>query len=62
MLVKPEWSESGEAVVVLHEAEECLPQFGAFLQYLYTGSVTLTHASVLPILALADKYNVEVLT
>ncbi|KAF2363238.1 BTB/POZ domain [Trinorchestia longiramus] len=59
MLLKPEWSESCERVVVLHEAEECEQQFGTFLQYLYTGQVVLTHASVLPILALADKYNVE---
>ncbi|KAA0203282.1 hypothetical protein HAZT_HAZT008290 [Hyalella azteca] len=59
MLLKPEWSESCEQVVVLHEAEECEQQFGTFLQYLYTGRVVLTDATVLPILALADKYNVQ---
>lgn len=60
MLLKPEWSESCEKVVVLHEAEECELQFGTFLQYLYTGCITLSHSTVLPILALADKYDVQV--
>ena len=60
MLLKPEWTESCEREIVLHELEECVSLFGEFLEYFYTGNVSLSHSTVLPILALADKYNVQV--
>ena len=60
MLTKDEWTESSEKVISLYEDAECEPHFETFLKYLYTGKVTLTHTVVLPILILADKYNVEV--
>ena len=58
--MKPEWSESCESIVGLHELDECVAHFDTFLEYLYTGIVSLTYSTVLPLLALADKYNVQV--
>lgn len=33
--------------------------FGEFLQYMYTGSIHLNNSSMLPVLTLADKYNIH---
>ncbi|KAK4302317.1 hypothetical protein Pmani_025583 [Petrolisthes manimaculis] len=59
MLMNPRWSESREQRIVLQEAAECVEVFELFLRYLYTGRLRVSHATVLPILALADKYNVK---
>ncbi|MCL4122262.1 UNVERIFIED_CONTAM: hypothetical protein GTU68_030479, partial [Idotea baltica] len=59
MLMNPEWNESREKRICLQEAPECVEVFEKFLRYLYTGHLTLSHDSVLPILALADKYLVK---
>ena len=37
----------------------CLQVFGEFLQYMYTGNIHLNNSSVLPVLTLADKYNIH---
>lgn len=58
--MNPRWSESREQRIVLQEAAECVEVFELFLRYLYTGRLRVSHATVLPILALADKYNVKV--
>ena len=54
------WNESREQRIILQEASECVAVFELFLRYLYTGRLRVSHATVLPILALADKYNVRV--
>ncbi|KAG0710387.1 BTB/POZ domain-containing protein 17 [Chionoecetes opilio] len=59
MLMNPRWNESREQRIVLQEAAECVEVFELFLRYLYTGRLKVSHATVLPILALADKYNVK---
>ncbi|XP_069945619.1 BTB/POZ domain-containing protein 17-like isoform X2 [Cherax quadricarinatus] len=59
MLMNPRWNESREQRIILQEASECVVVFELFLRYLYTGRLKVSHATVLPILALADKYNVK---
>ncbi|XP_069674979.1 BTB/POZ domain-containing protein 17 isoform X3 [Periplaneta americana] len=59
MLMNPEWSESQESCVVLQETPACAAIFGDFLRYFYTGQIRINHLIVMPVLALADKYNVK---
>ncbi|PSN58437.1 hypothetical protein C0J52_02823 [Blattella germanica] len=59
MLMNPEWSESQESCVVLQETPACAAIFGNFLRYFYTGQIRINHLIVMPVLALADKYNVK---
>ncbi|CAL4061387.1 unnamed protein product, partial [Meganyctiphanes norvegica] len=59
MLMNPHWNESHEQRIILQEATECVEVFELFLRYLYTGRLKVSHSTVLPILALADKYNVK---
>lgn len=59
MLMNPQWSESRESKVVLKETPSCAAEFGKFLTYLYTGRIRINQSSVMPILGLADKYNVK---
>jgi hypothetical protein len=60
MLMNPEWSESQKNCVVLQETPACAAIFGDFIQYFYTGQIRINHLRVMPILALADKYNIKV--
>ena len=46
-------------VLVLGETPECAAVFEHFLKYLYTGKIHLNFATVVPIVSLADKYNVK---
>lgn len=59
MLMSPQWSESQESRVTLQETPQCVPIFSEFLRYFYTGQIRISHGVVLPILSLADKYNVK---
>ncbi|XP_033753731.1 uncharacterized protein LOC117337057 [Pecten maximus] len=58
MLTSPTWPESYKDQIVLQEDPECVEVFGDFLHYLYTGRIHMSHLTVLPILSLADKYNI----
>lgn len=58
--MRPEWTEWRESRVVLQEPEECQAVFHIFLEYFYSGQVSLNHENVMPILALSDKYNIKV--
>ena len=58
MLTNPSWPESQHHRVVLKEEPQCMAVFELFLQFFYTGCIQLTHVNVLPVLMLADKYNV----
>ncbi|KAK2153064.1 hypothetical protein LSH36_309g02020 [Paralvinella palmiformis] len=58
MLYNPSWPESRTNQLMLKEEQECVDVFEDFLKYMYTGGIHLTHYTVLPILMLADKYNV----
>ncbi|OWF50133.1 uncharacterized protein LOC110450833 [Mizuhopecten yessoensis] len=62
MLTSPTWPESYKDQIVLQEDPECVEVFGDFLHYLYTGRIHMSHLTVLPILSLADKYNIGDLT
>lgn len=58
--MNPRWSESHESRVVLQETPACASVFGEFLRYFYTGQIRINHLTIMPVLALADKYNVKV--
>lgn len=59
MLMNPLWSESHESRVVLKETPLCATIFGEFLKYFYSGHIRINHKIIMPILELADKYNVK---
>lgn len=58
MLTSPTWPEAYKDKIYLEEEPQCEIVFEDFLQYLYTGKIQLRHTSVLPVLILADKYNI----
>jgi len=59
MLMSNNWTESTEKKIILKETPACQAVFEVFLKYLYTGKITVDYANVIPILQLADKYNVK---
>ena len=59
MLTSGTWPESRSKRIVLQEEPECVYVFEDFLKYLYGGKIILTNSSVLPVLSLADKYNIK---
>lgn len=59
MLMNPNFTESSHNKITLQEEPACQVVFPTFLKYLYTGQVTLNHERVLPVMTLADKYNVR---
>ncbi|KAK7114938.1 hypothetical protein V1264_000910 [Littorina saxatilis] len=59
MLTDAKWPDARKARIVLNEEPECVKVFGEFLQYMYTGSIHLNNSSMLPVLTLADKYNIH---
>jgi hypothetical protein len=58
MLTSPTWPEAYTDKIYLEEEPQCNLVFEDFLQYLYTGKIHLSHTHVLPVLILADKYNI----
>ncbi|CAH2040154.1 unnamed protein product, partial [Iphiclides podalirius] len=59
MLMNREWSEWRESRIVLQETSTAATVFPHFLKYFYTGQIKISHKTVLPVLSLADKYNVK---
>ncbi len=59
MLHDSKWAESNETRIHLGETPSCSAVFEDFLKYLYTGRIHLDFATVVPIVSLADKYNVR---
>lgn len=57
--MNPEWSECKESVIELVEDPICLEIFPQFLKYLYTGQIRISIEAALPLLSLADKYNIK---
>lgn len=55
----PNWTESQETRVQLRETPSCEAVFEDFLKYLYTGKIQLDYATVIPLVSLADKYDVK---
>ncbi|XP_015370898.1 PREDICTED: BTB/POZ domain-containing protein 17 [Diuraphis noxia] len=62
MLMNSIWSDSHQEVIELQEVPQCIEVFPVFLQYFYTGVITLEQSNIMPMLVLADKYNVKDLT
>lgn len=60
MLMNPEWNECRESVIELKEEPCCAEVFPQFLKYLYVGQIRISLIAVMPMLALADKYNIKV--
>ena len=58
MLTHAEWPESQHGSISLMEEPVCVAVFERFIRFLYLGTISLSHTDVLPILMLADKYNV----
>ena len=59
MLTGKEWADSRNAEIRLEESPACQAVFGDFLQCLYSGQVTVTTKTIMPIFTLADKYNIR---
>lgn len=59
MLMNQNWTGSQEKRVVLGETPACAAVFEHFLRYLYTGKIQLDYTTVIPLVSLADKYNVK---
>lgn len=59
MLMSSNWTESNESNIVLQEEANCSKVFPEFLAYLYTGRIEVNQQNVLPLLVLADKYNIN---
>ncbi|XP_030569396.1 BTB/POZ domain-containing protein 17 [Drosophila novamexicana] len=59
MLMNPEWNECSKHVIELHEEACCSAVFPQFIKYLYVGHIEVTLQTVMPMLALSDKYNVR---
>lgn len=59
MLTTSTWPEAHSARVILQEEPECAEVFEDFLKYFYNGCIDLNCHTVLPLLTLADKYNVQ---
>lgn len=57
--MNPNWAESHNTRITLQEPVQCCNVFGDFLSYLYTGQIQISHNTVMPVMALADKYNVH---
>lgn len=58
--MNPEWNECRESVIELKEEPCCIQVFPQFLKYLYVGQIRISLTAVMPMLALADKYNIKV--
>ncbi|CAF4817303.1 unnamed protein product [Pieris macdunnoughi] len=59
MLMNREWNEWRESKIVLQETPTAASVFPHFLKYFYTGQIKISYNTVLPVLSLADKYNVK---
>lgn len=59
MLMNPEWNECKKSVIELKEDPLCTEIFPQFLKYLYVGQVRISLQTVMPMLALADKYDIK---
>ncbi|KXJ70737.1 BTB/POZ domain-containing protein 17 [Aedes albopictus] len=59
MLMNPEWNECRESVIELKEDPMCSMVFPQFLKYLYVGQIKVSIQTVMPMLELADKYNIK---
>ncbi|XP_077996996.1 BTB/POZ domain-containing protein 17-like [Glandiceps talaboti] len=59
MLVEGRWADAKKPVVTLEETPECVTVFDRFLRFMYCGQIDLDIESVVPLLSLADKYNVH---
>ncbi|XP_059152446.1 BTB/POZ domain-containing protein 17-like [Physella acuta] len=53
------WEESRQQDIRLVEEEACQAVFYDFLRYFYSASINMTTDKALPLLLLADKYNVQ---
>lgn len=59
MLLNPQWQECKESIIHLVEDPQSCQVFPQFLKYLYTGQVRISIETAMPLLSLADKYNIK---
>lgn len=62
MLMDSKWSDAQKYQIPLFEEPECEVVFHEFLAYMYSGRIVLTNVNVLPVVMLADKYDVSTLS
>lgn len=53
-----DWTDSGKKELELVEEQMCVSVFPRFLKYLYSCNIALNLENSLPVLVLADKYNI----
>ena len=58
LLLNKRWKDSRKRKVVLQEDRECLVAVEDFLQFFYSGSASLNRDTVIPLMMLANKYEV----
>ena len=59
MLFQSHWTQSSMEKVQLEEPDDVHDVFDRFLKFMYTSEVSVDADSVIPVLCLADKYNVD---
>ncbi|CAB3363499.1 Hypothetical predicted protein [Cloeon dipterum] len=62
MLMNKEWNEAQVMKVELQESQQCCEHFHKFLAFFYRGKISISVDDCLPLLCLADKYNVKELS
>lgn len=60
--MNPLWAECKESEIRLVEDPKATAIFPLFLKYLYTGKIKVCVETAMPLLSLADKYNIKDLT
>ena len=53
-----DWKEKKDDVIELQETPACEDVFETFLNYFYNGAVSVNNRTVIPVVILADKYDV----
>ncbi|XP_070545485.1 BTB/POZ domain-containing protein 17-like [Ptychodera flava] len=59
MLMETRWGDAQKHIVELTETDEAAAVFDSFLRFMYCGQIEVNIDTAIPILALADKYNVK---
>ncbi|KAK2166769.1 hypothetical protein LSH36_35g01039 [Paralvinella palmiformis] len=59
MMSSKNWDDSKQTELKIHEEDFCIPHMEMFFKYFYTGEVMLTEKNVVPLLVLANKYDLH---
>ncbi len=59
MLGNKNWQDSSKPELELNEEEICIPHMEEFFRYFYTGKIYLNEKNLIPLLVLANKYDLS---